>query len=158
MLNYDKIAHNYNELHYKEQLNKVMAIIKELNIKSEKVLDIGCGTALYSGLFKDYLGIDNSIEMMRNANANILFGYAEDLPFKDNSFDAIISVSAIHNFNNIKKSISEIKRVSKKKVAITLFKRSKKFSYIKKLILKNFDVKEIDSDKDVIFVGYIKKE
>lgn len=153
MLPYDKIARSYNELHYKEQLNKVVTIINELKIRNEKILDVGCGTALYSGLFKNYLGIDNSIEMIKNAHANIVYGHAEDLPFKDNSFEVVLCISAIHNFNNIKKAVEEIKRVSKDRVAITLFKRSKKFDYIRKLILKNFNVRELDGEKDVVFVG-----
>ncbi|MEK6974378.1 MAG: class I SAM-dependent methyltransferase [Nanoarchaeota archaeon] len=153
MLSYDRLAKGYNELHYKEQLTKVVSIIDELKIKNEKILDVGCGTALYSGLFKNYLGIDNSIEMMRNAHANIVYGEAENLPFKDNSFDIIICISAIHNFNNVRKAVEEIKRVTNGKIAITLFKRSRKFSYIKKIILKNFEVKEIDAEKDVVFVG-----
>ena len=153
MLSYDRLAKGYNELHYKEQLTKVVSIIDELKIKNEKILDVGCGTALYSGLFKNYLGIDNSIEMMRNAHANIVYGEAENLPFKDNSFDIIICISAIHNFNNVRKAVEEIKRVTNGKIAITLFKRSRKFSYIKKIILKNFEVKEIDAEKDVVFGG-----
>lgn len=153
MLPYDRLAKGYNELHYKEQLTKVVSIIDELKIKNEKILDVGCGTALYSGLFKNYLGIDNSIEMMRNAHANIVYGEAENLPFKDNSFDVVICISAVHNFNNVRKAVEEIKRVTSGKIAITLFKRSRKFSYIKKIILKNFEVKEIDAEKDVVFVG-----
>ncbi len=153
MLPYDRLANNYNELYFKEQLKKIIIIKNELKIEDEKVLDVGCGTAMYSGFFKNYLGIDNSIEMMKIANANIVFGKAEDLPFKDNSFDVIISITAIHNFKNIKKAVGEIKRVSKGKIAISVLKRSKKFNYIKKLILNNFDVKEIEEDKDVIFIS-----
>ena len=153
MLSYDRLANNYNELYFREQLKKITIIKNELKIENEKVLDVGCGTASYSGFFKNYLGIDNSIEMMKVANANIVFGQAENLPFKDNSFDVIISITAIHNFRNIKKSIAEIKRVSRGKIAISVLKRSKKFNYIKKLILKNFDVKEIEEDKDIIFIS-----
>jgi len=153
MLPYNRLANNYNELYFKEQLKKIIIIKNELKIEDEKVLDVGCGTASYSGFFKNYLGIDNSVEMMKMANANIVFGKAEDLPFKDNSFDVIISITAIHNFKNIKKAVGEIKRVSKGKIAISVLKRSKKFNYIKKLILNNFDVKEIEEDKDVIFIS-----
>ncbi len=90
MLPYNRLANNYNELYFKEQLKKIIIIKNELKIEDEKVLDVGCGTASYSGFFKNYLGIDNSVEMMKMANANIVFGKAEDLPFKDNSFDVII--------------------------------------------------------------------
>ena len=41
MLDYNKLAKSYDELHYKEQLEKVNLIIKELKIKSENILDVG---------------------------------------------------------------------------------------------------------------------
>ena len=152
MTYYDKIAKGYNELYKEEQLNKVKLIIKNLNIKDEKVLDIGCGTAFYSNLFKNYTGIDNSKEMIKGKK-ECIYGNAENLPFKDKSFDAVICITSIHNFKDVKKAISEMKRVYKNKVAISVLKKAKKFGEIRKLIKENFDVKEIEEEKDVIFIG-----
>lgn len=147
-MDYKTIAKSYNELHKEEQLNKVKLIIKLLNIKNEKVLDVGCGTAFYSNLFKNYTGIDPSKEMLEQSKANVIHGLGEDLPFKDNSFDTIISVSAIHNFKDPIKGINEIKRVSKNKIAISVFKRAKNFKIIEKE-LKDF--KKLEEEKDIIF-------
>ena len=60
----------------------------------------------------------------------------------------------MHNFKDAEASINEIKRVSKKnsKIAITLLKKSNNFSKIRGLLLKNFDFKEIEEEKDVIFI------
>ena len=146
---YDKISSGYNELHKEEQLKKVKILIKELNIKNDKVLDIGCGTAFYSNLFKNYTGIDNSKGMLKKSKAKVIYVNAEKLPFKDNSFDTIISVTAIHNFINSKKAVEEMKRVSKNKIGITVLKKSKKLKEIEKL-LKNF--KKIEEDKDFIYL------
>ena len=151
-MDYKHIAKSYNELHKEEQLKKVKIIIKELNIKNEKVLDIGCGTAFYSNLFKNYAGLDNCKEMLKLAKANVIFGKAEKLPFPDKNFDFVISITAIHNFKNPKKAISEMKRLAKKKIAISVLKRSKKFNFIKKLIKENFKFKEIEEEKDIIFI------
>ena len=151
-MGYKHIAKSYNELHKEEQLKKVKLIIKELKIKNKKVLDIGCGTAFYSNLFKNYTGLDNCKEMLKLAKANVIFGKAENLPFPDKSFDFVISITAIHNFKNIKKAILEMKRLAKKKIVISVLKRSKKINYIKKLIKENFKVKEIEEDKDIIFI------
>ena len=152
-MDYDVIAPSYNELHREEQLNKVRIIIKELKITNEKVLDVGCGTALYSYFFNDYTGIDNSKKMLEQSNARVIYGKAENLPFHDSSFDAVICVTAIHNFKEINKAITEIRRVSKNKIAITVFKRAKNFLYIKTLINKNFkNIKEIEEEKDIIFI------
>ena len=47
---------------------------------------------------------------------------AEDLPFRDNSFDFVISINTIHNLplNECKKAIKEISRISKKGSFITV--------------------------------------
>ena len=154
---YDEIAKSYNELHKEEQLKKIHIILKKLHIKDkEKVLDIGCGTAFYSDLFKDYTGIDSSKKMLSQSNANVIYGKAEKLPFKDKSFNIVLSVTAIHNFNNPEKAIQEIKRVCKNKIAITLLKKSNEFNYLKNLIKKNFKGKKFNSEKDIIFIGLIK--
>lgn len=152
MTYYDKIAKGYNELYKEEQLNKVKLIIKHLNIKNEKVLDVGCGTAFYSNLFKNYTGIDNSKEMIK-AKKECIYGNAEKLPFKDKSFDAVICITSIHNFKDIKKAISEIKRVCRNKIAISVLKKAKKFEEIKGLIKEVLDVNEIEEEKDVIFIS-----
>jgi ubiquinone/menaquinone biosynthesis C-methylase UbiE len=147
-MDYNIIAKSYNELHKQEQLNKIKLIIKLLNIKNEKILDVGCGTAFYSNLFENYTGIDPNKEMLKESNANVIQGNGEKLPFKDNSFEIVISVSAIHNFKDPIRGIKEIKRVAKNKIAISVFKRAKNFKIIERE-LNNF--KQIEEDKDMIF-------
>jgi len=147
---YDEISEGYNELHKEEQLNKVKIIVKELNITNEKVLDVGCGTAFYADLFENYTGLDNSKGMLAKSKAKVVFGDAEELPFEDNSFDAVISVTALHNVKDFKKAIKEMERVSKGKIAISVLKKSKYFNEIKNE-LKNY--KQIEEEKDVIFIN-----
>jgi len=145
---YDEISEGYNELHSDEQLKKLKVIFDKFDIRKDKVLDVGCGTAFYFGMFENYTGIDNSLGMIEKSDANVVFGEAENLPFEDNSFDTVISLSAIHNFGDPSKAVSEMKRVSKGKIIITVFKRAKNFEEIKKL-LEEFD--RIEEEKDVIF-------
>ena len=151
---YDEISEGYNELHKEEQLKKVKIIIKELNITNEKVLDVGCGTAFYADLFKNYTGLDNSKGMLKKAKAKVVLGNAECLPFEDNSFDVIISVTALQNVKYFKKAIKEMERVSKGKIAISVLKKSKNLDEIKKE-LKNY--KQIEEDKDIIFINRTSK-
>lgn len=145
---YDEISEGYNELHKEEQLKKVKIIIRELNIINEKVLDVGCGTAFYSDLFENYIGLDSSKGMLEKSNANVVFGDAECLPFENNIFDIVISVTALHNVKDFKKAIKEMERVSMGKVVISVLKKSKSFDAIKSE-LKNY--KQIEEDKDLIF-------
>ncbi len=156
-MNYDTIAKSYNELHKEEQLKKLNIIKKYLKVKkSDKLLDIGAGTGISANFFDcGYIGIEASKNMIKNSSGNIIYGLAEKLPFKDKTFDIIISITAIHNFKDPERAINEILRVKKDKaqVVITLLKKSKNYNKIKKLIKNNLKVKEIDEEKDTIFLS-----
>jgi ubiquinone/menaquinone biosynthesis C-methylase UbiE len=151
---YDYIAKGYDELHYEEQMNKLRVILERFDISRKKVLDVGCGTAFYSHLFKDYTGIDNSREMVKRAKGNVLLGNAESLPFNDKSFDVVISLSAAHNFSDFRRAIDEMFRVSRELVIVSLFKRAKLFNEIREYF--GLDL-EIDEEKDLIMVKFLNK-
>jgi len=164
---YDSIALGYDELHSEEQLKKLELIGKEIandaQLKdfinpSDKLLDVGCGTGISTGFFKakEKQGIDPSSELIKIAIKHhplIKFkvGQAEELSYKNQEFDVIISLTAIQNFTNISKGLEEIKRVGKKFI-LTFLRRSQKRETIEKLIKEKFKVvKKIEEDKDIIF-------
>ena len=149
---YSIISNSYDGLYGEEQLKKIKLILGSNSIKAEdKILDVGCGTAVYSNLFKNYTGIDNARKMLKHPSC--VLGNAEHLPFPDNSFDVVMSITAIHNFKNIEKALKEMKRVANNKVIISVLKRSPKFSYIKSLIQKYFKVILLEEEKDIIFIS-----
>ena len=149
---YNEISKGYNKLYKDEQLNKISLIKKYIKInKNTKILDVGCGTGISSDFGCFVVGVDPSIELLKQNKKIWLLGTAESIPFKDSSFDYVISVTAIHNFDNIEKSLMEMKRVGKDKFVFSILKKSKKFGYIKRLIEENFKVeKVVDEEKDVI--------
>ncbi len=153
MTYYDDIASGYNELHKEEQLKKLKIIKENLEINSsDKLLDVGCGT----GFSLDYFDCDcQGIEPSKMGKEDrIIKGKAENLPFKDNEFDIVISVTAIHNFDDIEQGLKEIKRVGKNKFAFSILKKAKSFEKIKKLLYEMFNIKkEIEEDKDIIFIS-----
>src|SRR3989338_10662666 len=107
---YTLISRGYNELHMEEQLNKISIIKDNIKIgRSSKILDVGCGTGISSGFGCFVVGIDPSIGLLKQNNNKKILGVAENLPFKNYSFDYVVSITSIHNFKNIKKSINEIK-------------------------------------------------
>ena len=76
---------------------------------------------------------------------------AEDIPFADNSFDIVISITAIQNFNDIEKGLREIKRVGTGEYVLSYLKKSKKAKMIKGLIERIFNVQEVvEEEKDMI--------
>ncbi|HLD88701.1 MAG TPA: class I SAM-dependent methyltransferase [Candidatus Nanoarchaeia archaeon] len=174
---YSHLSNSYDELHRLEQERKIKLILNSIEIKkSDKILDVGCGTALildclkdFNKDFREYAGIDNSSEMLEIArkrikkekkvrrNIKFIQADAENLPVKDKSFDIALSITAIHNFKNPEKALDEIIRATKKTAVVTILKKSSRFSEIKNEIRSKFDVvREIGDDKDVVFVLKMK--
>ena len=147
---YDSISDGYDELHKEEQFRKMQIISNELKLEPDDyLLDVGCG----SGFSLDFwgckrIGIDPSKELLKKCESPTKQGVAEDLPFKDNEFDIVTCVSAIHNCSDFSKALDEIKRVGKNKFVITLFKKGdkEKVSEIKKLINDKFEVEKVIED------------
>ena len=161
---YDEIATGYEELHKEEQEKKIEIIKQSLKPKpDEKLLDVGCGSGLTTRPWNcKRFGIDPSEKILQKARDKDKQGIyikapAENLPFKNNEFDIVISITAIQNFDSIEKGLSEIKRVAKDKIIISALKKSPKINNIKDLIKANFKIsKEIEEDKDIIFL--LKKQ
>ncbi len=154
MLHYNEIAKGYNELYEQEQLRKLSIVKDKIVIdRFTSILDVGCGTGISSQFDCNVVGIDPSTGLLnQNNNNNKLLGIAEQLPFKDSLFDYVISITSIHNFKNIKKSLNEMKRVGKDKYIFSVLKRTKKFDFIKNLVNFFFEVNNIiEEEKDVIF-------
>lgn len=156
---YNEIAKGYDELHGEEQLKKLGIIKQNIDIKKEdKLLDVGCGTGISSNFECDVTGIDPSEELIKLAEkkfpgSQFILADSEKLPFKDQEFDVVVSLTAIHHFKDIENGLKEIKRVGKNKFALTILKKSEKFDEMKTKIKELFDVnKEIDEEKDIIFI------
>ncbi len=159
MTYYDEISEGYEELHKEEQLKKVKLIEKYLKPNpKDKLLDVGCGTGLTTEPWqcKRY-GIDPAPKLLARARQQNEIEYklapAEKIPYPDNFFDIVISITAIQNFQDIEKGLSEIKRVGKNRFVLSFLKKSSKADMIRKMIEEMFDVKEvIEEEKDLIFI------
>ena len=86
-------------------------------------------------------------------NRKCILGNAEALPFPDQSFDVVMSITAIHNVKDTEKALQEMKRVCKGKVIISLLKKSSKYDVIKEQIEKYFKVTALEEEKDTIFIS-----
>ena len=86
-----------------EQFAKYKLILDEL-LEADLVLDNGCGTGLlFPFIDSSLVGIDLSGELLRKAlerttdTQHLVQGDSEHLPFRDNVFDAVVSVTVIQN-------------------------------------------------------------
>ena len=159
MTYYDDISEGYEELHEEEQLKKIELIKNYLNPReNDKLLDVGCGTGLTTEPWKCIrYGVDPAKKLIARARQKDEIKYkvaaAENIPFEDNFFDYVISITAIQNFADIDKGLKEIKRVGKGRFILTALKRSRKIERIKELINKNFKVEGIvEEEKDLVFI------
>lgn len=110
-------------------LTKRMAEVLEVD-KSHKILDIACGKGTTAAfLSQEYgccvVGIDPSYKLisMAQGEATLITGDAERLPFKDFSFDIIVSECSFSLLDKKDAAIREMKRILKAggKLAITDF-------------------------------------
>lgn len=151
---YRIISAGYDGLYGEEQKIKVEMIKQNFDINMNDILlDVGCGTGLSSDFSCKVVGIDPSLDLIRQNNKSKIVARAENIPFKDKTFDKVISVTSLHNFESVGKGIREIERVGKKDFAFSILKKSSKFDAIEKEIKQNFDIlKIIDGKKDWIFI------
>ena len=131
---FDNISENYDGLNRVISFGidvkwrkKVVAIVGENNPK--QILDIATGTGdlaiMMASLNPDrVVGLDISAGMLevgkqKIAKANLadkiemVVGDSENMPFKDNTFDAITVSFGVRNFANLNKGLKEISRVLK---------------------------------------------
>ncbi len=102
-------------------------ILKKIDIKEGKVLDVGSGYGGLIGVLNEYLpkmkyiGIDGSdwiikfSKKLHKKNTNIKFikSFAEKMPFEKETFDLVLCRDAIHHFKNPLKILKEMYRVTK---------------------------------------------
>lgn len=121
---------NYNPKFW----TKVVRDFKDFyNLKNNaKILDVGCAKGFMLHDFKllnenfQIYGIDISEYAIKNCHPSVKdfvkIGNAKKIDYPDNYFDLVISINSVHNldFENCKKALKEIQRVSKKNSFITV--------------------------------------
>ncbi|GMN05779.1 bifunctional demethylmenaquinone methyltransferase/2-methoxy-6-polyprenyl-1,4-benzoquinol methylase UbiE [Croceitalea sp. MTPC5] len=142
---FDTISGSYDKLNRVISLgidikwrNRVVRLIGAS--KPESILDIATGTgdlaiAMANTGAKKIIGLDISTGMLevgknkivqKNLDDTItmIVGDSENLPFEDNSFDAITVAFGVRNFENLEKGLAEIYRVLKPKGTFAVLETS----------------------------------
>jgi ubiquinone/menaquinone biosynthesis C-methylase UbiE len=131
---YDKIAGLYDlwEIVYAGLLHggrdsARRDLLKNLTVKpTDKVLEVSIGTGVnlkYLPAEAEFYGLDISWKMLQQCRRNLpkwkrqatLFhGIAEDLPFRDGVFDVVYHIGGVNFFQDPRKAIQEMMRVTKR--------------------------------------------
>lgn len=121
---YDESAKVYHQRYLQIQRTKYQAVVPFL--QNGPLLDVGVGTGI--GLsstvkFTPLVGIDGSIEMLQIAQQQIqsnmcwqtpvslICASAEALPFRNQVFSTVVSITVIQNLKNINEGAEELQRV-----------------------------------------------
>ncbi|MBM7559103.1 class I SAM-dependent methyltransferase [Marinitoga litoralis] len=128
---YDKIANKYDEMYadpYWQMHNRIAEkiLFDNIHINNGKVLDIGAGTGYWTKIFLDkgyfVYALEPSQKMcnimekrFKNYdNIKIINGFAENLPFEDNSIDIVLSMGDVLSYSEDQEQyIKEVDRILK---------------------------------------------
>src|SRR3546814_14020 len=112
---YDTIGINYSDLRKPDA--RIEAVIGKALGSAETVLNVGAGAGSYEPADRQVTAVEPSAEMIRQRGASaapVIQGYAEDLPFDDNSFDASMAILTAHHWADKEKGLKEMRRVARR--------------------------------------------
>jgi len=101
-------------------IKRIEAIIPFVPVNS-KILDVGCGDAEMLEHIQRVktpayaVGIDFREGLIKHDTINILRGDAENLPFKDQSFDCVTATAVIEHLPDPINALTEFKRILRRK-------------------------------------------
>ncbi len=122
---WDRVSRIYEKMFQKfAPYEEVYRFIKENLTAEMNVLEAGTATGLVAreiaGSVKTVVATDISEKMIEQAKnikhpENVTFSSANifELPFEDNSFDAVVASNVLHIISEPEKALQEIKRVLK---------------------------------------------
>lgn len=119
---YDTIGLNYAELRRSD--SRISNFIHKALGSSRTVLNVGAGAGSYEPIDRDVTALEPSSEMIAQrppSKANVVQGSAENLPFDDNSFDAVMAVLTVHHWNDKAIGMAEMRRVSRGPIVILTY-------------------------------------
>lgn len=126
---WDKKLEDYKSFKFDDETYAQNIFYKWLkkDLKRGKALDQGCGTGFYTIMLErmgyDVTGLDISMALLSEAKKNkekfqcsfkLIRGDIRKMPFKDETFDVLLSGGIIEHVKETEKTLNEIQRVIKK--------------------------------------------
>lgn len=173
----------YDNRYRKIQENKYQIFLKNQDLNEKLILDLGCGT----GLLIEYLNMKNfnisnldfyvALDISWNMllefkskldkinplnNLSLVLSDIENLPFRENKFSLIFSITSFQNLPNMNEAIIETLRVSKNNADFTfsILKKKLNSEMLLKFLKPFTEIEEVltrNDLEDVIIKGRFLK-
>jgi len=91
----------------------LLEFVDRFALHGKRCLEVGSGRGAFQDLVADYTGLDLSRTVADNYHKPFFSGSAEELPFEDNQFDAIWSITVLEHIPNPERALKEMRRVLK---------------------------------------------
>jgi SAM-dependent methyltransferase len=103
---------------------RIAALVHQGLGSARTVLNIGAGAGSYEPLDRYVLAIEPSATMRAQRPAHLspaIEGVAEKLPLDDQSVDASMAMVTVHQWPDVKKGLSELRRVTRDRIVVLTF-------------------------------------
>ncbi|MBL7932718.1 MAG: class I SAM-dependent methyltransferase [Bacteroidia bacterium] len=121
--NYDALGHSYSEKRQTDQ--RIADYVYTVLADAETILNVGAGAGSYEPPNKYVVAVEPSVVMRKQRALNnkvpAINAKAENLPFDDDSFDAVMAMVTVHHWPDIDKGLKELRRVARKQVVVMSF-------------------------------------
>ena len=116
---YDDIGRTYATTRHADP--RIAAAIQEGLGDARTVLNVGAGTGSYEPADREVVALEPSsvmIDQRPPGAAPVVQGGAEELPFADGSFDAVMAVLSDHHWGDRRRGLAELRRVARGRVVL----------------------------------------
>ncbi|WP_404406719.1 class I SAM-dependent methyltransferase [Pelagibacterium halotolerans] len=118
-VDYGEIGGSYGRFRQPEPV--IAAQILEALGNAWTILNVGAGTGSYEPTDREVTAVEPSASMRAQRPANLsvaIDAVAEDLPFADDSFDASMATVTVHQWSDLEKGLTEMRRVTRGPVVL----------------------------------------
>ncbi|TIX86689.1 class I SAM-dependent methyltransferase [Rhizobium sp. P44RR-XXIV] len=117
--NYGVIGTGYTR--YRQPDPHIAEFIRQALGDAATVLNVGAGAGSYEPVDREVTAVEPSASMRAQRPAHLpvaIDGTAENLPFPDQAFDAAMATFTVHQWSNLERGLSEMRRVTRGPVLI----------------------------------------
>jgi SAM-dependent methyltransferase len=116
---YDRIGVGYSKRRRPDP--RIEARIHAALGSCERVLNVGAGAGSYEPTDRFVVAVEKSAEMLRQrapGAAPVVRATASQLPFRDQSFEAVLAILTVHHWRRRDQGLAEMRRVARDRVVI----------------------------------------